>query len=119
MLANGSEYRGDYHLTRAGFAAFHRPRLEVLLEAGADLLAVETIPTIREADVVVALLGELGARGWLSYACRDGETTAAGEPIEDAVAFGDAPTVLAIGVNCTAPRYLPDLLASARGEGRE
>src|SRR5579883_2906859 len=39
MLADGSEYRGDYGLTDEALAAFHRPRLEVLARAGADLIA--------------------------------------------------------------------------------
>src|SRR3954466_10972302 len=44
--ADGSEYTGDYVSTVpvAELRAFHRPRLEVLAEAGADVLACETLP---------------------------------------------------------------------------
>ena len=49
MLADGSEYRGDYDPGATALADFHRPRVEALVEAGADLLAFETIPTMREA----------------------------------------------------------------------
>ena len=49
VLADGSEYRGDYGLTVAELRAWHRPRLDVLLAAGADVLAVETIPSLAEA----------------------------------------------------------------------
>jgi homocysteine S-methyltransferase len=114
FLADGSEYRGDYALGPPALAAFHRPRIEALLEAGVDLLAFETIPTVREAEVLVRLLGELGATAWLSYSCRDGRSTAAGEPIAGAVALGKEPGIVAVGVNCTAPRHLPALLAAAR-----
>ena len=114
MLADGSEYRGDYDVSDRVLADFHRPRMEALVEAGADLLAIETIPTAREAMVVVRLLSEVGASGWLSYSCRDGSTTSAGEPIQDAVALGDDPRVVAVGVNCTAPRFVPRLLIAAR-----
>ena len=51
------------------------------------------------------------ARAWLSYSCRDGSSTSAGEPIETAIALGEAPGIVAVGINCTAPRFLPDLLA--------
>ena len=34
--------------------------MEALLEAGVDLLAFETIPTLREAEVLVGLLDEVG-----------------------------------------------------------
>jgi homocysteine S-methyltransferase len=114
MLADGSEYRGDYRVTAAALEAFHRPRMEALVEAGADLLAVETIPTVREAAVIVDLLGKLDVPAWLSFSCRDGSKTSAGEPIAIAVALADHPNVVAVGVNCTAPRHLPSLLRAAR-----
>jgi homocysteine S-methyltransferase len=41
-LADGSEYRGRYGLSVRDLAAWHRPRLEVLAEAGPDVLALET-----------------------------------------------------------------------------
>lgn len=113
MLADGSEYRGDYDPGAAALADFHRPRIEALVEAGVDLLALETIPTVREAEVLVRLLDEVPTPAWLSYSCRDGATTSAGEPIADAMAVGAHPRVVAVGVNCTAPRLLPALLAAA------
>jgi homocysteine S-methyltransferase len=114
MLADGSEYRGDYDPGESALRDVHGPRMDALLEAGADLLAMETIPTMREAEVLVRLVEERGARAWLSYQCRDGDSTAAGEPIEDAVAIANgAPGILAVGVNCTAPRHVPALLARA------
>ena len=86
MLADGSEYRGDYDPGPAALRSVHGPRIDALLEAGVDLLALETIPTMREAEVLVDLVAETGARAWLSYQCRDGGSTAAGESIADAVA---------------------------------
>jgi homocysteine S-methyltransferase len=113
MLADGSEYRGDYDPGEATLRAVHAPRIEALLEGGVDLLAFETIPTIREAEVLVDLLDAFAATAWLSYSCRDGASTSAGEPIGDAVALGDDPRIVAVGINCTAPRHLPALLAVA------
>jgi homocysteine S-methyltransferase len=114
MLADGSEYRGDYDPGATALADFHRPRMEALVEAGADLIAFETIPTMREAEVLVGLLDEVDIPAWLSYSCRDGRSTSAGEAIEAAVVVGTHPRVVAVGVNCTAPRHLPALLAAAR-----
>ncbi len=115
MLADGSEYRGDYDPGEAALRDLHAPRMEALLDAGADLLAIETIPTVREARVVVELLDELDGTGWLSVQCRDEGHTAAGEPIaEVAAAAEDVAGLLAVGVNCTAPRHVPALLATLR-----
>lgn len=113
LLADGSEYRGDYELGVQALADFHRPRMEALLEAGADLLAIETIPSVREAEVLVGLVEELDAPAWLTFSCRDDASTSAGEPIETAVALAVDERFVAVGVNCTAPRHIPGLLARA------
>jgi homocysteine S-methyltransferase len=116
MLADGSEYRGDYDPGPAVLREIHAPRMDALLEAGADMLALETIPTVREAEVLVRLVESSGARAWLAYQCRDVATTAAGEPIADAIAVAvGTPGIIAVGVNCTAPRLLPELLAALGG----
>ena len=114
MFADGSEYRGDYDPGDEALRDLHAPRMEALIEAGADLLAIETIPTMREGRVLATLVGELGATAWLSYQCRDGATTAAGEPIAEAIGLATGVAgIVAVGVNCTPPRFMPDLLAAA------
>ena len=55
-LADGSEYTGDYQLSEEEFQEFHRPRIQALLEAGCDLLAIETIPNGAEAAAILQLL---------------------------------------------------------------
>jgi homocysteine S-methyltransferase len=115
MLADGSEYRGDYDPGDAALRDVHGPRIEALRDAGADVIAFETIPTMREARVLVGLARETGVHAWLSYQCRDEHATAAGEPIEEAVAVAnDVDAIDAVGVNCTAPDLVPALLAAAR-----
>ncbi len=57
-LADGSEYRGDYVRSHEEFIAFHRPRVQALLDAGADLLACETLPSFAESKALADLLSE-------------------------------------------------------------
>jgi len=47
-LHDRSEYTGSYvdHVTPEELKAWHRPRMAALLEAGAHLLAIETIPAL-------------------------------------------------------------------------
>lgn len=116
VLADGSEYSGDYGLTDRALRAFHRPRMEVLAGAGADLLAMETVPSVQEAAVLVALLDEMpdGTAGWLSLTCSDARRTRRGEPVEEAFAVAaDCARVVAVGVNCTAPEHAEALVATA------
>jgi homocysteine S-methyltransferase len=112
MLHDGSEYRGDYGLSVEELMAFHRPRLAVLATAGADLLACETIPCLAEAAALLRLLDELpGVYAWVSFTARDAAHTANGEPIAEAAALvGAHPQVAAVGVNCTPPHLISDLV---------
>jgi homocysteine S-methyltransferase len=113
-LADGSEYRGRYGLSVAELTAWHRPRLEVLADAGADVLALETVPDVDEADALVHLVGQLDMPAWLSYTIA-GARTRAGQPLTDAfaVAAGVA-QIVAVGVNCCAPSDVLPAIAVAR-----
>jgi homocysteine S-methyltransferase len=112
-LADGSEYTGDYDLDERGLIDFHRRRWEILSSAGADLLACETIPSAEEARALARILADSpGINAWFSFSCRDGEHISDGTPIVDCVReLGAFPGVVAIGVNCTAPVYISNLVA--------
>ncbi|RIJ77260.1 homocysteine S-methyltransferase [Nakamurella silvestris] len=113
VLADGSEYRGDYGLTVTQLREWHRPRLEVLADAGADLLAVETIPCLAEVEAVLAELAGTGRAAWISLTCADGRTRA-GEPVAEAFAMmREVEEIVAVGINCTAPEAVAELVASA------
>ena len=113
-LANGEEYVGRYGLSVSQLTDWHRPRLEVLVDADPDVLAIETVPDIDEAQAVVALVHELGTPAWLSYTI-DGTTTRAGQPLADAFAVAaDVPEIVAVGVNCCAPDDVEHAIGVAR-----
>ena len=78
-LADGSEYRGDYDLSVAELRTWHRPRIELLAEAGVDILALETIPCLAEVEALLAEIDGSGQPCWLSITCA-GDRTRAGEP---------------------------------------
>ncbi|HHA1727728.1 TPA: homocysteine S-methyltransferase [Enterobacter cloacae] len=103
-LADGSEYRGDYVRRAEEFTAFHRPRIEALLDAGADLLACETLPSFEEIKALAALVAEYPrARAWFSFTLRDSEHLSDGTPLREVVAaLKDNSQVVALGINCIA-----------------
>ena len=102
-LADGSEYRGRYGLSVAALTRWHRPRLEILAAAGADVLALETVPDVDEAEALVDLVRSVGVPAWLSYTI-DGTRTRAGQPLADAFAVAaGVDEIVAVGVNCCAP----------------
>ncbi|XP_077259069.1 betaine-homocysteine S-methyltransferase-like [Temnothorax americanus] len=117
-LHDGSEYTGSYcaRVSREFLIDWHRPRVRALLEKGVDLLAIETIPCVREAEAVIDLLKEFpNTQAWLTFSCRDD-----GKSLADGSAFQEIAVrcyknalpgqILAIGVNCIAPHVVTTLL---------
>jgi len=115
--ADGSEYRGGYGVSRQELADFHGPRLEALLAAGPDLLAIETFPSPVEAVLVLELLEAWPeARAWVSFTCRDSGRVSEGQPVRGAIAaVASHPQVVAAGFNCVAPALVEGLLAEVAG----
>lgn len=117
VLADGSEYRGDYGLSTPELVEFHGERWQVLAAAGADLMACETIPSAPEARALLQLLArsDAGTWAWISFSCRDGGHLADGTPLEEVARLCDsADRLAAIGVNCTRPAYVAPLIAAVR-----
>ncbi len=117
-LADGSEFTGDYGLTEDELYEFHRPRWRLLARSGADLLACETVPSLPEARALARLVDETHRLGaWISFSCRDGERISDGAELAAVIReLEPVEGILAVGVNCTAPRHISSLLAWA---GRE
>lgn len=111
-LADGSEYRGDYEISEEELIEFHRPRIKLLVEAGVDLLAFETIPNLLEAKALVKLLKEFPKTYcWISFSARNSlEISDRTLILEAAKYLASFDQVAAIGVNCTAPKYVSSLI---------
>jgi homocysteine S-methyltransferase len=114
MLASGEEYAGRYGRSVRELRDWHRPRAEILASAGADLLAIETVPDIDEAEAVVSIVADLDVPCWLSYTIA-GDRTRAGQPLSDAFAIAaGVRQVIAVGVNCCAPSDVAGAVRLAR-----
>jgi homocysteine S-methyltransferase len=117
FLHDGSEYRGDYGLSRHQLMDFHRRRLGVLIDAAPDIIAFETIPSLVEAEAILALLNEIPpVPAWISFSCRNETEVCHGEPFAECAGLvGASDQIVAVGVNCTPPRYISALLETAGG----
>lgn len=115
-LADGSEYRGDYKASRAELVDFHAERLAILVAAKPDILACETLPLLDEARAILEDLHRYPDMGaWISFSCKDPEHTCGGDDVADCARLLDRESqVAAIGVNCTAPQYVADLIRNIR-----
>ncbi|XP_050219702.1 homocysteine S-methyltransferase 3 [Mercurialis annua] len=116
-LADGSEYSGNYGdaVSIQTLKDFHRRRLEILARSGADLIAFETIPNKLEAKAYAELLEEEGINipAWFCFNSKDGINVVSGDSILECASIADSCNqVVAVGVNCTPPRYIHGLILS-------
>ena len=75
VLAGGQEYTGDYvdpawtdgpTMTVPALRAFHRERMQALADAGADVLACETVPAGAEVEALLLAAADVGLPVWVS-----------------------------------------------------
>jgi homocysteine S-methyltransferase len=121
LLADGSEYRGDYPLSIGELVAVHRPRVEALLAGGADWILFETLPSLAEGAAVAAIARGLPeARFWVSFTTPAPDRLARDGSLADAVAlFTELDNLVGLGINCTAPAIVEAALcALPRSRGR-
>jgi len=115
LRADGSEYTGAYGLTLEELRHRHRRRLRTLADAGADLLAIETIPSELEVEAVALELDGLGLPAFFSLSADSTGFASAGSLARALRAAASAAGVLAVGVNCCAPETVLPALAEAPG----
>lgn len=118
-LADGSEYSGHYGdaVSVETLKDFHRRRVQILAQSGADLIAFETIPNKLEAQAYAELLEEEGINvpAWFSFNSKDGVNVVSGDSILACASIADScKQVVAVGINCTAPRFIHGLILSVR-----
>lgn len=116
FLSDGSEYRGNYSLTEEELVAFHKDRIQVLVEAGADILACETLPCLAEAKAIVHVLKDFPeVSAWFSFSAKDGLHISDGEKISACAEWLDGEAqAAAIGINCSAPGLIESLIGEVK-----
>ena len=111
-LADGSEYKGNYGVSKSALKDFHARRLEILISTSPDYLALETMPDTFEVEILLELLTDCAIPFWISYSCKEGNQTNAGQSFQSAVDL--ASNAMAVGINCTKPELITELLRSAK-----
>lgn len=118
----GTEYDGAYGLTVDELADWHRERLRILADAGADAVIFETVPNLNEVKALALLAAQLQIPALLSLTVRasaDGQQVVLGDGSELAAAariVHGSGAFAALGVNCTA---VPNALKALRVLGQE
>lgn len=120
-LHDGSEYTGGHYVDRMSveqLAEWHQPRFNALVEAGCDYLLLITIPSLKEAEVLISLLKKHPQmKAIISFSAQNETTISHGERLSDAARRCwelASEQILAVGVNCLHPRLVGPLLRSVK-----
>lgn len=136
------EYSGEYvdpdskyYASSETIKRFHWERLACVLHESLqsslpDIILFETVPALAEAAAICEMLHEKADRLQgsgigskcrdrpgviISFSCRDAEHTYHGDSlINCAKLIDECPLVDGISVNCTAPKFVPDIVATLR-----
>ncbi|WP_024955049.1 homocysteine S-methyltransferase [Sulfurospirillum arcachonense] len=116
FLADGSEFRGNYKVSEQELIDFHKERMQTILETNPDLLALETLPSFKEAKALCELLKDFpNAHAWLTFSAKDEKHINDGTPIKECAQWLDKQKqIIAIGINCTAPQYIASLISQIK-----
>lgn len=124
FLHDYSEYTGLYinNYTPEEIKNWHKPRMDVLVKSGVDLLAFETIPVGKEAEILLELLKEYpSTKAWITFTCKDGKNISSGEDFQTVAKKCldlNAEQIIGLGINCSKPEYV-ELLFQDFNKGRE
>ncbi|KAI6657433.1 Homocysteine S-methyltransferase 1-like isoform X1 [Oopsacas minuta] len=115
-LHDASEYTGVYldSMPSDILCDWYRGQLTVMTDTEADIIAFETIPGLREAEIINHVLKEFPSiSGYISFTCKDTKRLSHGETFRQAFyTLKDSPQIFGIGINCTAPQLITPLLTS-------
>jgi S-methylmethionine-dependent homocysteine/selenocysteine methylase len=107
-------YRPDLVPSDDVCRAEHSERIQHLVEAGVDLLLIETMSSIREAVIAAQLATLTGRPVWVSFVCDREGRILSGESVAVAAELLMPLGVTALGVNCGPAHTLARPLAELR-----
>jgi S-methylmethionine-dependent homocysteine/selenocysteine methylase len=107
-------YRPDLVPSDDECRAEHSERIQHLVEAGVDLLLIETMNSIREAVIAAELATNTGRPTWVSFVCDSEGRILSGESLAVAADRLLPLGVKALGVNCGPAHTLAKPLAELR-----
>ncbi len=120
-LHDGSEYHGNYAASFADLVRFHEERLAIAETTAADFVALESVPSLEEAEAIVEALHQHPTiQGWISFTCKDQQHISHGEKLAHCAEFLDRQKqVIAVGINCTQPRFIRPLISEVKRATRK
>jgi S-methylmethionine-dependent homocysteine/selenocysteine methylase len=108
-------FRPDLSPSDEAAAKEHREIADLLSSAGADLLLLESMNTVREAEIAAEAAAATRLPVWVSFVVDEKGSVLSGEPLADAVKAVKRHGVEAVLVNCAPPEDVAAALGALNG----
>ena len=103
-LSNGSEYTGKYDTSDNIIMDYHIKNMNIIKELEIDIILYETIPCLREIEILSKLVEEYKKEVWVSFTCnKDLEFRDGSSIIKACKILSSIEVISTIGINCFSP----------------
>ena len=103
-LSDGSEYTGKYNTSDEIIMNYHIENMNIIKELDLDIILYETIPCLREIQILSKLVEEYENEVWISFTCnKDLEFRDGSSIIKGCKILSSIKNISTIGINCFSP----------------
>ena len=99
-----SEYVGEYNVSDDAIMNFHLNNIRMIEETDLDIILYETIPCLREIEILSKILSHSSKEIWISVTCNENIEFRDGSSFEEACKIiSNIKNVTTMGINCFSP----------------
>jgi len=103
-LSDGSEYTGKYKTSDEIIMSYHIDNMNIIKELDIDIVLYETIPCLREIEILSKVVEEYKKEVWISFTCNKDLEFRDGTSIMKACKIlSSIENISTIGINCFSP----------------
>ena len=103
-LSDGSEYTGKYKTSDEIIMSYHIDNMNIIKELDIDIILYETIPCLREIEILSKVVEEYKKEVWISFTCNKDLEFRDGTSIMKACKIlSSIENISTIGINCFSP----------------
>ena len=101
---NTSEYVGKYNSTDDEIKNFHLNNINIIEETDLDIILYETIPCLREIEILSKVLSQTNKEIWISITCNENIEFRDGSSFKEACKIiSQIEQITTLGINCFSP----------------
>jgi len=103
-LSDGSEYTGKYNTSDEIIMNYHIENMNIIKELDLDIILYETIPCLREIEILSKVVEKYKKEVWISFTCNKDLEFRDGTSIMKACKIlSSIKNISTIGINCFSP----------------